>query len=44
MKNKKVKFIPCSEFQQVYSWNGRTNKKSNYVPQHMLDKYRKKRK
>jgi len=42
--NKKVKFIPCSEFQQTYSWNGRTNKKSSYVPQHIMEKYNKKKK
>ena len=41
MKNKKIRFIPCSEFQQTYNWSARTNKKSSYIPQHILEKYRK---
>jgi len=31
----------CSDFKQTYSFSGRTNKKSNYIPSHILDRHNK---
>ena len=30
--------MKCSEFSQTYSFTGRTNKKSSYIPSHVLKK------